>query len=536
MENLEILLQNSNQGFLAFDKNGKVQPDFAETTQRFFEKPLVGEDALKVLFQWGTPSNVNAAGFQSDQDLGMLQDLLETVFLRITDLDVLTELLPNELLLTHHAFSLAYQYIQSPQSMDEDRILVIMTDISKEKELADRITLEEERSEMILKVAMDATGYFQFKETAIQLLEALQEELGKELETIQSTTILRCISALQSGAEVFEMNEIVHLLQGMLNVLEKQQLEEKKWEEEQLQFFQKQTDQVEACFELLHSKYLDSLLSDEQILDKAIYSVTETKIVQLKEQILDEVLNKKFDELDQVFEKNYTPFTKHPQLAQITKQRLERIKEFLWDEISPSCTQEISTLLDNLKKQPAKLILKKFALIAENLGKRMGKQVEVEVIGEELEIHYHRFEDLFSSLIHLLRNAVEHGLESMEERVFLGKSLEGKIRLEVRWEQDNFILKIEDDGRGIDLDKLKETIVRKKVLTEEEAAAASDEEILGMLFKVGYSTKGIVNGISGRGVGLDAVHGVVQALHGDIMIRSEQEKGTIITITVPADE
>lgn len=536
-ENLNVFLQNTCQGFWAFDKMCNILPDFMETIERCLGESLDGKNALEMLFQWGEPSNKNSAGFQRDQDLGMLQDLLETVFLRVTDLDVMIELLPAEISKNDRYFSLKYQYIQSPASIDEDRILVVMTDITREKELQTQIKTESDRNDMIRKIAMDTVGFAQYRKHVEELLVSLREELEKEIDTIDLGIILHGVNGILGGAEIYEINDLVILAQRMMShlteILEKKNPEITR---EKIEHLAEDLGNLQECFDFLQSRYLETLLSDEQILNNTIYQVTESKLEQIKEVISNGVVKDGLGRVERLIEKNYAPFMKHPQLAEITEQRMESMKSTLWNNIAQTCNDELFKVVESLKKQAVSLILNKYALIVENLGQRYNKQVEVEIVGADVEVSYHRFEDLFSSMVHILRNAVEHGLESMEERVFFGKSLEGKIKLEASIEEDRFILSVSDDGRGLDVEKVKEAVSARELLPPSELEEASKEEILHLMLHMGFSTKSIVNETSGRGVGLDVLSTVVDELQGDVSIQTEEGEGTMLTVSVPLIE
>ncbi len=532
LKNFDVLLKNISQQLFVFGKDCRVLPDFLETLDDCFPNPIVGENALEVLFKWGIASN-NTAGFQEDQDLTMLQELLASVFERVTDLDVMIELLPARIILQNKTFALCYSYIQSPSGLDEDRIMVVMNDITSQKNLENRILVEKERCLMVLKVALDPDGYFQFRRSVESAHPVFIEELKKEHEEIQLGKVLHHISMFKGGAEIYEMNEIIPICEGVLKELQEIEKQQSEIKEEQLDQLRSLAVELYEKFDLLHNRYLADFTSDEQILDHKIYSVTDEKLRNIKVDIVDRLLTPKFKQLDSLIEKNLTPSTDDAQLSEVAKQNLEQMREGIQEDIEKVICQEIVKQLEGLKDRPIGLALKKMALITKNLGDRLGKQVEIVVSGDDIEVDYHRFEDLFGSIIHLLRNCVEHGLETMEERVFLGKALEGKVSISANLEDDILSLSIEDDGKGFDLDMIKATVLKRKIVSKDELEKLSDDGILDFMYKIGYSSKELVNRIAGNGVGLTAVNKTIEGMGGKMSIKTKKDEGSRFKIEIP---
>jgi len=168
-----------------------------------------------------------------------------------------------------------------------------------------------------------------------------------------------------------------------------------------------------------------------------------------------------------------------------------------------------------------------------DLSKDIGKDVELVMIGQEIELDRTVIDKLGDLLVHLLRNSVDHGIEPPEERVKAGKARSGVIRLSAAQEQNRVVIKVEDDGHGIDIGKIKKKALEKGLRTEEELRNMSDDEATNILATPGFSTADKVTAISGRGVGLDAVKAGVESLGGSMTIESRKGAWTRMVIRLP---
>ncbi len=176
-------------------------------------------------------------------------------------------------------------------------------------------------------------------------------------------------------------------------------------------------------------------------------------------------------------------------------------------------------------------IFSKFPRMVRDLSRKLGKKIEFTMEGLETELDRTVLDEISEPLVHLVRNAVDHGIESPEERVKAGKSEVGHIKLSAKREKNNIIIEIEDDGRGIDPEKIRKKAIKLGLISPDESV---DEERLKMLlFEPGFSTKEDVTEISGRGVGLDVVKTKIERLGGTVKLFSEKGKGTRIVITLP---
>jgi two-component system chemotaxis sensor kinase CheA len=196
-------------------------------------------------------------------------------------------------------------------------------------------------------------------------------------------------------------------------------------------------------------------------------------------------------------------------------------------------TSELQMQVLKIRMIPVEKVFKKFPRIVRNLSRDLGKEVNLEIIGEETELDRSVVDEIGDPLIHLIRNALDHGLELPEERVASGKPRTGNVVLSATHEGNQIIISIKDDGRGIDPEKLSRKAIDKGLVTEEQVAAMSQKEILDLIFLPGFSTKEKATDLSGRGVGMDVVRTNIRKLNGLIELKSEVGRGSEIILKLP---
>ena len=185
------------------------------------------------------------------------------------------------------------------------------------------------------------------------------------------------------------------------------------------------------------------------------------------------------------------------------------------------------------RMQPIGRLFQKYPRIARDLARNLGKDVELVLAGEDTEIDKTMIEDLSDPIIHLIRNAVDHGVENSAERAAAGKPTKSNVRLEARQEGDHIVIMVSDDGRGMDAERLRAKAVSKGLISDEEASTMDERQSFNLIFLPGFSTADQISDVSGRGVGMDVVRTNIQKLNGQIEIRSQQGKGTSLIISLP---
>lgn len=179
-------------------------------------------------------------------------------------------------------------------------------------------------------------------------------------------------------------------------------------------------------------------------------------------------------------------------------------------------------------------VFNRFPRMVRDLSKSLGKDIDLVMEGRELEMDRTLIDELGNALMHMIRNAADHGLETPDERQRLGKPLRGLIELNASYDREVFRIDVRDDGRGIDTSKLRYKAVERGILSEQSALQMSEEQALRLVFAPGLSTQDTATDISGRGVGMDAVRTQIETLGGDIQIQSTRGQGTRYTIHIPS--
>ncbi|WP_033758776.1 chemotaxis histidine kinase/response regulator CheAY2 [Helicobacter pylori] len=196
-------------------------------------------------------------------------------------------------------------------------------------------------------------------------------------------------------------------------------------------------------------------------------------------------------------------------------------------------TTDLQLAVMKTRMQPVGKVFNKFPRMVRDLSRELGKSIELIIEGEETELDKSIVEEIGDPLIHIIRNSCDHGIEPLEERRKLNKPETGKVQLSAYNEGNHIVIKISDDGKGLDPVMLKEKAIEKGVISERDAESMSDREAFNLIFKPGFSTAKVVSNVSGRGVGMDVVKTNIEKLNGIIEIDSEVGVGTTQKLKIP---
>lgn len=196
-------------------------------------------------------------------------------------------------------------------------------------------------------------------------------------------------------------------------------------------------------------------------------------------------------------------------------------------------TRQLQTEILQTRMVPVARVFDRFPRMVRKLAAELGKEVEFEMAGREIELDRVILDSLYEPLLHLLRNALDHGLESREERERAGKSPVGRVWLSARREREHVVIEVADDGRGMEAESLINLAIERGLLTREEAAVLSDSQALMLVCTPGFSTSGEVTHVSGRGVGMDVVKEAVETAGGTLEIASHPKQGTTFSLHLP---
>ncbi len=196
-------------------------------------------------------------------------------------------------------------------------------------------------------------------------------------------------------------------------------------------------------------------------------------------------------------------------------------------------TSDIQSRVLGIRMIPLDMVMSRFPRMVRDIAKSEGKDVELVVESGSIELDRTVADRIAEPMVHLLRNCVDHGIETVEERTKAGKRPRGLVRIVASKQQDHVLIEVSDDGKGIDFDTIRRIAVERGVMTAVQAESASGKELVDLLFRAGFSTKKVVTDVSGRGVGLDVVKKTVEELGGSIMVNSSPGAGTTFSLWLP---
>jgi len=196
-------------------------------------------------------------------------------------------------------------------------------------------------------------------------------------------------------------------------------------------------------------------------------------------------------------------------------------------------TSDLQLAVMKTRMQPVRKVFSKFPRIVRDMSRKLGKEVELEIFGEDTELDKSVIEELGDPLVHLVRNAVDHGLETSEERVKAKKPRTGRISMSASQEGDHILIEITDDGRGMNVDRIRNKAIERGLVSEAEAHRMDEKHVLDFIFMAGFSTAAQQTELSGRGVGMDVVKTHISKLNGYVEASSEKGRGSRIKISLP---
>ena len=382
----------------------------------------------------------------------------------------------------------------------------------------------------------DAKEGFQAINSALLALEKDHSQTGRLDEIFRAMHTLKSSSAM---LEFSDIAELAHICEDLLDRLRKQEAPVTQGTIDVLfEVVDKLDTMVKEKAEGKRNRVEFQVLAGkvEKLASKKIYAKgqeaprTKTAVIPTIEKIQSVKVN--IDVLDSLF--NLVG-----ELI-ITKNRIDNIVLDTAGKELKAALANMDHIIDELHEKvsaarlvPVGEIFQKFPRMVRDLAREAGKEVELVLEGSEIELDKAMLDTISEPLIHLLKNAVDHGIESPETRQRAKKKRSGTIKLVAKRTENHTLINVEDDGRGIDIARLKKAFARQGLIKPEEEASLKDEDVLKLLFAPGVSTAEEVTGISGRGVGLDVVRNSVEQLGGAVEVTTQKNKGTRFTLTLP---
>jgi two-component system sensor histidine kinase and response regulator WspE len=304
---------------------------------------------------------------------------------------------------------------------------------------------------------------------------------------------------------------------------------------EQVKTKESKVKKTDDAFVRIHSKNLNKLLglAGESLVQAKSIKTFSKSLHQIK------TINK---ELFRKLEEIYNSDKDEPELEAECIKILNASNNLLLQKIEEyeQFSRTLEILSDKLysevvssKMRPFSDGLHGYPRMIRDLAKKMEKKVKFDIIGENTLVDREILEKLEAPLTHLLRNSIDHGLENPEERKLMGKPEEGILTLEAQHRAGMLNISVKDDGKGIDLEKLRKKVIEKNYVSNEMAQALSNNELLDFLFLPGFTTTDKVTEVSGRGVGLDVVHSTIQEVRGSVRVDTKINQGSVFTLILP---
>ncbi|MED3121324.1 chemotaxis protein CheA [Bacillus thuringiensis] len=365
---------------------------------------------------------------------------------------------------------------------------------------------------------------------AIMCIEALQN-VGNIQKTAPS------IEEIEADAFGFEFTvfmdtdcSIEELKQVVLHVSEIEKVEVKQGEPISREVASKKvvTQEVVQVEETLQPAVATQVESPIVATNQPAKSTTKTKNAKVENRSI-RVQLEKIERLMNMFEESVIERGRIDELAQTiqNKELIEHLNRL--GDIS----KDIQNVLLNMRMVPIETVFNRFPRMVRMLAKDLGKKIDLQITGEDTEVDKIVIDEIGDPLVHLIRNAIDHGVETVEKRRDAGKNETGTIKLEAFHSGNHVVIQITDDGNGIHKGKVLEKAIKNGVVTEADANRLTDREVFDLIFQPGFSTAEVVSDLSGRGVGLDVVKHTIHSLGGHLIIDSEEGKGSTFRIELP---
>ncbi len=476
------LLNNAGQGFLTFGEDLLVNEEYSSECTRVFGSEIGGLKFSELLYQ------------HDKEGRKFFDSLLEEVFKQDDEeliVDIYLPLLPKEIKLGSKNIQLEYKIINS--SSEARNCMAILTDVTDKRLLENQMEYEKNNLKMIVKVLVNYNDF-------IQTLKDYRDFHGSLIHEILT-------SGNPLEQKITEIFRYVHTFKGNFS-----------------QFYMTFITQKLHDFESQISAISKRLLSDMD---------NEQLIQFINKFDLESWLEEDMERLQEVLGPD---FISSEDMLTISKSKLTEIEKKVESILPPAECKILVMELRKLRYRPLDSLLLIYHDYVMNLAERNQKNIyPFEVQAEKVYVDPDQYNDFIRSLVHIFRNAIDHGIETIEERLVSGKEDYGRIKCFISSRDNKISIVIADDGRGIDCNKLRDKIVEKGLLSQDEAAHISDNEILMYIFKDSISTKDKVTDLSGRGIGLGAVNSELEKLGGSVEVKTFLGRGTEFRFTIPME-
>jgi two-component system chemotaxis sensor kinase CheA len=469
---IKNLMDNAGQGFLSFGSDLIVSEEHSKACDEIFGYSICKKSILEIF-----------RGSVNEDIIHLMENTFENVFLEQDKKrnKIYLSILPQEILINNNYVKIEYKVIDN---RSDKSVMLILTDVTANRALELKNLEEKNNVKLIIR--------------AISCQTEINQAISDLRELFKTVVPNLLNSVIDKKKAIYSAYRMIHTMKGDISL---NSLHHTSEQLHQLEDLLAEIVSLEDFKQVLNKISCDDLLrEDMKIITEAIGS--------------------------QYFEKQDT-FT-------VSKKRLSEIQGEIKGILS-GCDQEIILrLLDSLLYSNVKDIIANYndytREVAEGLGKIIG---EFKITGDDVYINREKYIKFTKSLVHIFRNLVDHGIESPDERIGLGKPEYGEITCHIEKYEDKFSLNIADDGKGIDCNAIRKKALEKRLFTESEIDNLSREEILEIIFLDNFSTRNTVSMLSGRGVGLAAVRSELDDLGGTIKVDTQTGKYTSFELIVP---
>ena len=469
--NLANLLNNAGQGFLTFGADLAIDPEYSLECKRIFGHDITGDNPLELIFK--------------NADFELAKQVFRDVFEKDSaKAELYLTLLPEEIRVDGKLLEMKYKYIA------QEKVMCIITDITEKRELENKLETERHNLKMAItaivnqglfkKYLNDFREYFTYE---------VYELLGKVKEDNLLEEIYRKVHTFKGVFGQWGMNNTADNLHQL---------------EDEIDEF-KEDNKVITKDKLLN--FVNGIKARDYL----------AKDIEIIEEILG------------------ADFLKRAETIMVKKKSILKLKDKIKESFSGAERESLLEDIEEIIYQPLQDLIAIYEDYIYELAQRVGKKVNSFIIkGEEVLVDEDIYHDFNKSLIHIFRNIIYHGIESPNQRLMKNKAEGGKITCRVTKKDEQIVIKISDDGQGIDLAKIKQRAVAEGIYTQEEVNSLRRDEASALIFLDNLSTEEKADEVAGRGVGMASVKSEVQNLGGEISVTTEEGVGTEFEIILPA--
>jgi len=540
-QDIANLLNNAGQGFLSFDSQMVIGKKYSNEAKQIFNTEIAGANIMKLLY----PENPEKQLFITQTLQGILKD--EPI-----RQEILISLLDKEFII--HDRNIQAQY----KILPDNTYMLILTDVTNEKELAKKIQKEQQVLKMVVDVVTTLEQFLDIKKDYEEFVSSIESfnDIGY-LQSLRNS--VHTYKGLFAQKEMYTVVQELHQFETYID----QSIKDEKVASEVASM---NKDTMLGWLEE-DMKILKSILGDDFIEQKNKISIDTARIKTILLNIDKYVEDNQryrdiYQDIDKLTKEHVKVFMEpYKKLLKAFGERMDKYVEPLdidFDEIYGSSdlkpfTSQVEGILDKLDSKTnendkfkeiyeeieklsfhnIKVFLEPYRKLVEQLGEKVQKQMR------PLQLHYDYifisdiYKPFFNSLVHLFRNSVDHGIEIFDERYETDKNDAGKIECIVKQTKDQLHITISDDGKGIDIEELRETALKKEFYSFEELEAMEDSEILMLIFKEGFTTASTLTELTGRGIGLSAVYKELKKLGGEVTINNQPKVGLEFSFIIP---